>query len=104
VSRIIRVVARPQVTLRTNGVGFYVEVRALDFFNGRTAVLQRYDVEARQWRDVARTKLHRGGSAAQLGVSSGTFRSGAHGKLRAILPARQAAPCYTTGISPNLNA
>jgi hypothetical protein len=103
VSRIIRVDARPQVTLRTNGVGFFVEVRALDFFNGRTAVLQRYDVEARKWRDVARTKLERAGSAAQLGVSSGTFRSGAHGKLRAILPAKQAAPCYTTGISESLN-
>jgi hypothetical protein len=103
VSRIIRVEARPQIILRTNGVGFYVEVRALDFFNDRTAVLQRYDVEARKWRDVARTQLHRAGSAGQLGVSSGTFRSGAHGKLRAILPAKQAAPCYTTGISDNLN-
>jgi hypothetical protein len=103
VSRIIRVDARPQVTLRTNGVGFHVEVRALDFFNGRTAVLQRYDVEARKWRDVARTTLHRAGSAAELGVSAGTFRGGAHGKLRAILPAKQVAPCYTTGISASLN-
>lgn len=102
VSRTIRVDARPQVTLRTNSVGFYVEVRALDFFNGRTAVLQRYDVEARKWHDVARTQLHRAGSAAELGVSSGTFRSGAHGKVRAILPAKQAAPCYTMGISPSL--
>jgi hypothetical protein len=104
VSRTIRVDARPQVTLRTNGIGFYVEVRALDFFNGRTAVLQRYEVEARKWRDVARAKLHRAGSAAELGVSAGMFRSGAHGKLRAILPAKQAAPCYTTGISASLNA
>jgi hypothetical protein len=87
VSRTIRVDARPRMTLRTNGVGFSVEVLALDFFNGRTAVLQRYDVEARKWRDVAHTKLHRDGSAAELGRSSGTFRSGAHGKLRAILPA-----------------
>jgi hypothetical protein len=104
VSRTIRVDARPMVILRTNGGGFSVDVLALDFFNGRTAVLQRYDVEARKWRDVARTKLQRNGSAAELGRSSGTFRSGAHGKLRAILPAKQAAPCYTTGISANLNA
>ena len=104
VSRIIRVDARPQVILRTNEVGFYVEVRALDFFNGRSAVLQRYDVEGRKWHDVARTTLHRAGSAAQLGVTAGTFRSGAHGKLRAILPAGQAGPCYTTGISDSLNA
>jgi hypothetical protein len=104
VSRTIRVDARPQVILRTNGVGFSVEILALDFFDGRTAVLQRYDVDARKWRDVARTKLHRNGSAAELGRSSGVFRSGAHGKLRAILPARQAGPCYTTGISASLNA
>jgi hypothetical protein len=104
VSRTIRVDARPQVILRTNGVGFSVDVLALDFFDRRTAVLQRYDVEARRWRDVARTKLRRNGSAAELGRSSGVFRSGAHGKLRAILPARQAAPCYTTGLSASLNA
>jgi hypothetical protein len=104
VSRTIRVDARPQIVLRTNAVGFSVDVLALDFFDGRTAVLQRYDVEARKWRDVARTKLHRNGSAAELGRSSGVFRSGAHGKLRAILPANQAAPCYTTGISQSLNA
>ena len=104
VSRVIRIDARPLVILRTNGVGFSVDVLALDFFNGRTAVLQRYDVEARKWRDVARTKLRRNGSAAELGRSSGTFRTGAHGKLRAVLPAKQAAPCYTTGFSKNLNA
>jgi len=104
VSRTIRVDARPQVILRTNGVGFSVDVLALDFFDGRTAVLQRYDAEARKWHDVARTKLHRNGSAAELGRSSGTFRTGAHGKLRAILPAKQAARCYTAGISPSLNA
>jgi hypothetical protein len=104
VSRTIRVDARPQVILRTNGVGFSVDVLALDFFNGRTAVLQRYDAEARKWHDVARANLHRNGSAAELGRSSGTFRSGAHGKLRAVLPAKQAAPCYTTGISQSLNA
>jgi hypothetical protein len=61
-------------------------------------------VESRKWHDVARTKLHRNGSAAELGRSSGTFRVGVHGKLRAILPAAQAAPCYTTGISNSLNA
>jgi hypothetical protein len=85
-------------------VGFTVDVLALDFFNGRTAVLQRYDVEARKWRDVARTKLRRNGSAAELGRSSGVFRSSAHGKLRAVLPAAQAAPCYTAGFSQNMNA
>jgi hypothetical protein len=104
VSRTIRVDARPMVILRPNALGFSVDVLALDFFNGRTAVLQRYDVEARKWRDVARAKLQRNGSAAELGRSSGTFRSGAHGKLRAVLPAKQAAPCYTTGISSSLNA
>jgi hypothetical protein len=104
VSRTIRVEARPQVILRTSGVGFSVDVLALDFFDRRTAVLQRYDVEARKWHDVARTKLHRNGSAAELGRSSGTFRTAAHGKLRAILPAKQATPCYTTGISASLNA
>lgn len=104
VSRTIRVDARPMVILRTNGVGLSVDILALDFFNGRTAVLQRYDVEARKWHDVAHAKLHRNGSAAELGRSSGTFRGGAHGKLRAVLPAKQAAPCYTTGISSNLNA
>ena len=105
VSRTIRVDARPQVILRTSSTGFFsVDVLALDFFNGRTAVLQRWDVDARKWRDVARANLHRNGSAAELGRSSGTFRSGVHGKLRAILPAKQAAPCYTTGISANINA
>jgi hypothetical protein len=79
-------------------------VLALDFFNGRIAVLQRYDTEARNWRDVARTKLRRNGSAAELGRSSGVFHAGAHGKLRAVLPAAQAAPCYTTGFSSNVNA
>jgi hypothetical protein len=104
VSRTIRVDARPTVILRTSGQGFSVDILALDFFDGRTAVLQRYDVETRKWHDVARAKLHRNGSAAELGRSTGTFRSGAHGKLRAILPAAQAAPCYTKGISASLNA
>jgi hypothetical protein len=90
--------------LRTNAVGFSVDILALDFFNGRTAVLQRYDVESRKWRDVARAKLRRNGRAAELGRSSGVFRIGTHGKVRAVLPAAQAAPCYTTGISKNLNA
>jgi hypothetical protein len=103
-SRIIRVDARPRMTLRTNAVGFSVEVLALDYFNGRRAVLQQYDTESRKWHDVARTKLYRDGSAAELGRSSGTFRAAAHGKLRAILPAAQAAPCYTTGISNSVNS
>jgi hypothetical protein len=103
VSRTIRVYARPRITLRTNGVGFHVEVLALDFFDGRTAVLQLYDVEARKWHDVARTKLHRDGGAAQLGRSAGTFRASARGKFRAVLPAAQAAPCYTMGVSPSVN-
>jgi hypothetical protein len=105
VSRTIHVDARPQVILRTTSTGFFsIDVLALDFFNGRTAVLQRYDAEARKWRDVARTKLRRNGSAAELGRSSGIFHAAAHGKLRAVLPAAQAAPCYTTGFSQNLNA
>jgi hypothetical protein len=104
VSRTIRVNARPMVILRTTGAGFSVDVLALDFFNGRTAVLQRYEPEARKWRDVAHTKLERNGSAAEFGRSSGVFRAGVHGKLRAVLPAAQAAPCYTTGYSQNLNA
>jgi hypothetical protein len=66
---------------------FSADVLALDFFNGRTAVLQRWDVEARKWRDVARTKLRRNGSAVELGRSSGVFRAAVHGKLRAVLHA-----------------
>ena len=99
VSRPIRVYARPQLTLRTNGAGFYVEVLALEFFDGRTGVLQRYAVESRKWHDVAHTTLRRNGAAAELGRSSGTFRVASRGRFRAILPAAQAAPCYTTGVS-----
>jgi hypothetical protein len=99
VSRVITIKARPQLNIVALDRGIRLQVLAFDFFDGRTALLERRDPATRKYHVVARTRLERAGAAGIYAATTGIFRVAIRGTVRARLPEGEARPCYTTGFS-----
>jgi hypothetical protein len=97
-SRLVRVVVRPLVELRSLGSRRFsvdVSVGAGTFFTGKKILIQRRI--RKRWKTVASAKLKQKSSpTAVVAVSAATLRVGVkHGTLlRAVLPKASALSCY----------
>jgi hypothetical protein len=102
VSRVIRVVARPEVDVAPGGRRLHVLVRAHVYFPGARVELQAF--RGGRWRTTATTRLARLGAAGQFAQSAADLVAPpAHGTYRVVLPNKSAAPCYVGAASAPLN-
>jgi plastocyanin len=95
----VSVLAR--VRLARAAGGFAVRVTAGTSLAGRTILLQRRDETEQSWGIAATAKLRTGGAANPPGsfASVAAFKSPGGGRVRALLSAAQAAPCYAQSAS-----
>ena len=101
VSRVIRVVARPEVDVAPAGARLHVLVRAHVYFPGSRVELQAF--RGGRWRTTATIRLARLGAAGQFAQSGADFATPrAHGTYRVVLPDASAAPCYLGAASAPL--
>jgi hypothetical protein len=100
------VLVRPRVALKKLAAHRYrVRVRAAKSFAGKTATFQRWSTSLGKWvklRNVT-LKFIKNGIAPTI-ISGASFNSSvaAGKKVRATLPAKQAAPCYIAGKSKSI--
>ena len=100
-SKVIRIGVRPELTLAGVPGSLRVVIRAYDWFDGKTAQLQR--AHGTSWQVVATAKLVKRGAAGQYAQTWGTFtKKTGRGRYRAVLPNASAAPCYVAGFSGTL--
>jgi hypothetical protein len=100
-SRVVRVRARPEVTLAPGGSSLHVLVRAHVYFPGARVELQIFRSAA--WQTVATARLGRLGAAGEFAQSGIDFAAPhAHGTYRVLLPNASAAPCYIASASAPL--
>lgn len=102
VSRVIRVVARPEVDVAPSGRRLHVLVRAHVYFPGARVELQAF--RGGRWRTTATARLARLGAAGQFAQSAADLVAPrAHGTYRVVLPNKSAAPCYVGAASAPLS-
>lgn len=99
---------RPRLTLgRIAPHRYRVRVRAAQSFAGKTVAFLRWDASLSRWVTVKRVTLVAGPSAiAPTVVSQATFRARVRARMRvrAVLGAANAAPCYLAGVSTTILA
>ena len=101
VSRVIRVIARPEVDIAPAGARLHVLVRAHVYFPGSRVALQTF--RGGRWQTTATSRLARLGAAGQFAQSGADFAMPrGHGTYRVVLPSASAAPCYTGAASAPL--
>ena len=98
---------RPRIVLsKIRARQFRVRAYAADSLVGRSVVFRRYLAAQRKWRSVKRVVLRTRTTAVTplpgTTVSSVSFgvRLRAGFRVRAVMPAASAAPCYIAGSSP----
>ena len=86
---------------RISGGRFRVGVAGLVYFDGKRAVIERWDRRSARWLAVKRVVLKRLGSGPGSVASAADFRLRvAKGVLiRAVFPTAAARPCYVAGVS-----
>lgn len=94
---------RPGVRLaRVAPRRFALRVRAADSFVGKVVTIQRYRPARRAWTRVRLVTLRRTvASVAPTVVTAASFKARVRrgARVRAVLPAVQAAPCYARAVS-----
>ncbi len=91
----------PRIRLARSAGALSVRVTAGTSFAGRTILLQRWDETEQSWGIAASARLQNGGPANPPGsfASTAALRSPGGGRIRALLSAAQAAPCYAQSAS-----
>lgn len=104
-SNVVTIRARPGVTIRqATRTRFLVDVRAVKNFEGKTAVLERFDRARGRFVAVKRFRLTDSGVAGISTVSTARVTASVpRGSLvRAVVPRTSVSPCYLAGYSNQL--
>jgi len=104
----VPVTVKPVLALSRSGATWTAKVTAGQALTGQAVLFQRYVKLHKRWKQVKRVLLTATtpGPAKPTVVSSATFAAKlARGtRVRLLITAAQAAPCYVTATSPSLRA